>query len=167
MADLDHAALVLVGDFETADALAKIRRYFGKIPRGTKAFTRYPVPAVRQTAEKRAVYYDPLAPLPLVGMAFRLPPPEHPDTAALEVIGQILSEGKSSRLYRSLVRDKQLAASAEGDALILQRGGIFFFFAVANAGKAPADVEKALLEEIEKLRTAPVGAGELAKAKNQ
>jgi zinc protease len=164
----DNATLVLVGDFKTDEALAKIRKYFGAIPKSRDGdFVRYPVPAITQTAERRDVYNDPLAPLPLVGMAFRLPEPASPDTPVFDVMAQILSQGQSSRLYRSLVRDQQLAIQASGQKLDLRLGGLFFFFAVANAGKAPADLERALIQQVEQLRAEPVTEAELAKARNQ
>lgn len=161
------ATLVLVGDFQTADALAKIQKYFGPIAAAAKPFARIPVPEAAQTAERRATVYDPLAPLPLIVMAYRLPPPGSPDTPVFDVISGILSTGQSSRLYRSLVRDKQLAVQASGEDLTLKLGGLFFFAAVSNAGKAPADVEGALGGEIDKLRAEPVSGEELEKAKNQ
>lgn len=70
-------------------------------------------------------------------------------------------------MYRSLVRDQQLAVQAQGSGFDLLNGGMFFFFAVANAGKDPNAVENALLAEVDKLRTEPVSDAELAKAKNQ
>ncbi len=161
------ATLVLVGDFQTADALAKIRKYFGPIAAAVKPFARIPVPEAAPTAARRATVYDPLAPLPLIAIAYRLPPPDSPDTPAFDVVSGILSSGQSSRLYRSLVRDKQLAVQAFGEDLTLKLGGLFFFAAVSNAGKAPADVENALGEEISKLIAEPVSAEELEKAKNQ
>jgi hypothetical protein len=100
-------------------------------------------------------------------MAFRLPPASHEDTPALSVLSQILSSGQSSRLYRSLVREKQLAVEAEGTNVSLRLGGLFFFFAIASAGKDPAAIEAALREQVERLRNEPVTADELAKAKNQ
>jgi zinc protease len=84
-----------------------------------------------------------------------------------EVISQILSAGQSSRLYRSLVRDKQLAIQTSGQNLSLKLASIFFFFSIANPGKSPADIEKALLEQVDLLRNEPVSAAELTKAKNQ
>ena len=165
----DNATLVLVGDFNTGEALDKIRRYYGPIPRSTRPFTRYPARenAPRPAAERRGTWYDAQAPLPAVGMAYRLPASTDPDTPVFDVIAQILSEGQSSRLYRSLVRDKQLAVQAQGGNLTLKHGGFFYFFAIANAGKSPADVEKALQEQVDRLRNEPVAAAELEKAKNQ
>ncbi|HZO87243.1 MAG TPA: pitrilysin family protein [Chthonomonadaceae bacterium] len=163
----NDATLVLVGDFKRAEALDRIRRYFGPIPAATKPFTRYPVPPIQQTAEKRQVVYDKLAPLPMVVMAYRLPPADSPDTPVLRILAHILSTGESSRLYRSLVRDKQIATEVEGSVLALKLGGIFFFSAIGNAGVAPDVVEKALVEEVDKLRSSPVSPEELTKAKNQ
>jgi zinc protease len=163
----DDATLVLVGDFKTPEAVADIQRYFGPIPKSTHPFTRYPAPPVMQTHERRAVWYDKLAPLPQIGVAFPGPPASDPDTATFEVISQILSAGDSSRLNRSLVRDKQLAAQVAGGNLSLKLASLFFFQAYGNPGKSPADIEKALLEQVELLRTEPVSSAELTKAKNQ
>jgi zinc protease len=163
----NNATLVLAGDFKTADALAKITKYFGGIPKGTQAFTRLPVPDDAQTAERRGTFYDRLAPLPMIGMAFRMPTPDSPDTPVFTVMEQILSAGESARLYRSLVREKQLAAQAGGDSILLKLGGIFFFYSVANPGKDNKAVEDALREEVARLRDTPVSDEELTKAKNQ
>lgn len=166
----DDATLVLVGDFKTEEAVAKIGKYFSGIPKSTKPFTRYPVIASDQTAERRKTVYDKLAPLPIVVMAFRLPATEGPDARDLpvfDVMSGILSEGQSSRLYRALVRDQQIAVQASGGSATLKLGGMYFFDAVANAGKSPEAIEKALLEQVELLRTLPVSQAELTKAKNQ
>ena len=162
----DNATLVLAGDFETPAAIEKIKKYFGSIEKSNAPFTRYPVPEDDQKEARRGTYYDKLAPLPAVGMAFRLPPANDPDTPVFAVISQILSAGNSSRLSRSIVRDKQLAAQASGGQLSLKLGGIFFFFAIANAGKNTAEVEKALQEQIELIQKEPVSEAELQKAKN-
>ena len=165
----DNATLVLVGDFKTEEAVAKINRYFGAIPKSQKPFTRYPVVPSDQKAEVHQTAYDKLAPLPMIVMGFRLPDTQGPDARDLpvfDVMSRILSVGKSSRLYRSLVRDEQLAVEAGGTAMTLRLGGLFFFFAVANGGKQPESVEKALSAQVELLCTEPVTQAELNKAKN-
>ena len=166
----DNATLVLVGDFKTGDALARVSKYFGAIPKSSKPFTRYPVVPSNQTAEQRKTLYDKLAPLPMVVMGFRLPATEGADARDLpvfDVMSQILSVGNSSRLYRALVRDQQVAVEAGGSPLELKLGGMFFFYAVANGGKSPDTLEKALVDQTELLRTQPVSQAELDKAKNQ
>ncbi len=163
----DNATLVLVGDFQTSDTLSLARLYFASIPRSKKPFTRYPARPIDQMTERRAVFYDKLAPLPVVGMAYRTVPANSPDTPVLNVISQILSVGQSSRLARSLVRDQQIASDASGFTLSLAVDGLYLFQAVANQGKAPADIEKALQQQVDLLLNTPVSAEELTKAKNQ
>jgi len=164
----DNATLVLVGDFQTSDALNLVRRYFAAVPRSKKPFTRYPVWPIDQSSERRAIFYDKLAPLPVVGMAYRTVPDKSPDTSVLAVIAQILSVGQSSRLNRALVRDQQIASDASGFALSLAVDGLFMFQATAaNQSKKPAEIEQALLQQVDLLRDTPVSAAELAKAKNQ
>ena len=162
-----NATLVLVGDFKSADAQAKINRYFGSIGKATQPFSRFPVPPDAQKAERSATFYDKLAPLPMAGMAYRLPEASSSDTPVFTVISQILSDGESSRLYRSLVREKQLAVQAGGESLDLKSGGLFFFYAVANVGKDPKTLQTALRSEVARLRNEMVTNEELGKAKNQ
>jgi zinc protease len=164
----DNATLVITGDFSTADALKMVEKYFGSIPKSPSGkFTRFPIVPDTQKAETRKTYYDKLAPLPLVGLAFRMPPASDPDTDIIQVASLILSAGQSSRLYRSLVRDQQIAAQAAGQLLDLKQGGLYFFFAVATPGKDPAAVEKSLQTEADRLRNELVSEAELIKAKNQ
>jgi zinc protease len=86
----------------------------------------------------------------------------------LEVIAVILSGGKSSRLYQSLVREKRLVLSADADHSLLSRDpSLFYLSADLLPGKDMAEVEKALDKEIERLQREPVGERELEKAKNQ
>lgn len=163
----DNATLVLVGDFTTAEGLEKIKRYFGPIPHSTQPFTRYPAIPSHQTAPKHAVFYDKLAQLPLIGIGYRLPVPKSKDTPVFDVIAYILSTGESSRLNRALVRDQQIAVEADGEAETLLLGGYFFCFALADRGKDPAVLEKALKEQVALLQNTPVSPEELAKARNQ
>jgi zinc protease len=86
----------------------------------------------------------------------------------LEVIATILSGGKSSRLYQSLVREKRLVLSADADQSLVSRDpNLFTLSADLLPEKEVAEVEKALNQEIERLQGEPVGAKELEKAKNQ
>lgn len=164
----DNATLVLVGDFAAADGLALVEKYFGAIPRSeTGTFPRIAPPAEGESAARSAVFYDKLAPLPAVGVAFRVPPPDDADAPVFDVVTQILSAGQSARLYRSLVRDQELAVQAQGGGFDLLEGGMFFFFAIANAGRDPDELATALLSEIAFLRSESVSDVELMKAKNQ
>lgn len=162
----NNATIVVVGDFDTKTLLPDIEKYFGSIPRGPEVPT---VGAVEpeQLGERRLVVKRP-AELPAVFAGYHAPDIEHPDTYALEVLQSVLSSGKSSRLYTSLVYDQQLAVYAGGDYdNISNDPKLFYVYAGAMPGKKIEDVEKALYSEIEKLKTEPVSDRELQKAKNQ
>ena len=162
----NNATLILVGDFDSAEAFRLVEKHFGPIPRGR------PVPRVRkkepaQKARREASLTDPKAPLDAVVAAYHLPPAGHPDSHALEIAASILSAGQSSRLYRKLVYEDQAALTAQGEALFLEGPSLFFSYAIANPGK---DIRE-ILAEMEKILAAmaetPVSQDELDKAKNQ
>lgn len=162
----NNATLILVGDFDSAEAFRLAEKHFGPIPRGR------PVPRVRtkepaQKARREASLTDPKAPLDAVVAAYHLPPAGHPDSHALEIAASILSAGQSSRLYRKLVYEDQTALTAQGEALFLEGPSLFFSYAIANPGK---DI-RGILSEMEKILAGmaekPVSRDELDKAKNQ
>src|SRR5581483_4970339 len=107
----NNATLAIVGDVDSAKALALVKKYFESIPRQPAP------PAVdhkepEQTAERRQSVDDPLARVPRVTIGYHVPPGNTKDYYALDVLGSILSDGRSSRLYESVVRQKQLASGA-------------------------------------------------------
>ncbi len=162
----NNATIVVAGDFDTKVLLPKIEKYFGRIPRGPE------VPKVRAVEPKqsgeRRVMVKKDAELPAVITGYHVPAIKHPDSYALEVLQSILSTGKSSHLYRSLVYEQQIAlyAGGEYDNISIDPN-IFYVYAGVMPGKSADEVEKALYSEIEKLKTTPVTDEELQKAKNQ
>ncbi len=162
----NNATIIVVGDFNTKTLLPKIEKYFGGIPRGPA------VPGVGaveppQLGERRIVVKK-QAELPAVFAGYHTPDLKDKDSFALEVLQGILSSGKSSRLYRSLVYEKQLALYAGGDYdNIANDPNLFYLYAGVMPGKTTDEVEKALYLEIEKFKTTPVTDEELQKAKNQ
>jgi zinc protease len=101
-------------------------------------------------------------------MGYHVPNLREQDSYVLEVIATILSGGKSSRLYQSLVRDKRLVLSADADQSLVSRDpSLFTLSAELLPGKGVAEVEKAFDQEIERFQREPVGEKELEKAKNQ
>ncbi len=162
----NNATLIIAGDFRPRQAMKWVKRYFGSIPRGK------PIPRQRpseppQKGERRVTEYDSKAPLPAVIITYHVPQDGHPDIYALNVASNILSAGQSSRLYRTLVYEKQLAIAAAGQTLALEDPGVFAFFAIMNQGQSAERGERALLQEIERLKREPVSQQELEKAKNQ
>jgi zinc protease len=162
----NNATIVVVGDFDTKKLLAEIEKYFGPIPRGPevpKVGAREP----EQLGERRIVVKKE-AELPAVFAGYHVPNLKHPDSYALDVLQTILSTGKSSRIYRSLVYEKQLALYAGGDYdNITNDPNLFYVYAGVMPGKSADEVEKALYGEIEKLKAEPVSDEEIQKAKNQ
>jgi zinc protease len=162
----NNATVVIVGDFKSELLLPKVVEWFEKIPKGKeinqKTATEPPQKGVRRTTVKRE------AQLPFIFMGFHAPNYKHPDTYALSALSQILSAGKSSRLYQSLIYKKQLALGAGGhyDDLTTD-SDLFYFYGTPRPGIAIEAVEEALNEEIKRLQTEKVTALELTKAKNQ
>lgn len=162
----NNATIVVVGDFDTRTLLPQIEQHFGSIPQGPA------VPAVgavepRQLGERRIIVKQ-QAELPAVFAGYHTPDIKHADSFALEVLQGILSSGKSSRLYKALVYEKQLALYAGGDYdNVANDPKLFYVYAGVMPGKTTDEVEKALYAEIEKLKAAPVADEELQKAKNQ
>jgi zinc protease len=162
----NNATIVVAGDFDTKTLLPMIENYFGRIPQGPAVAS---VGAVepRQLGERRIIVKQ-QAELPAVFAGYHTPDIKHADSFALEVLQGILSSGKSSRLYKALVYEKQLALYAGGDYdNIANDPSLFYVYAGVMPGKTTEEVEKALYAEIEKLKTAPVADDELQKAKNQ
>jgi len=108
------------------------------------------------------------AQLPFLVMGYHVPNLREPDSYVLEMIATILSGGKSSRIYQSLVLEKRLVLSADADHSLTSRDpGLFYLSADLLPGKEVAEVERVLDQEIERLQIEPVGKQELDKAINQ
>jgi zinc protease len=162
----NNATIVVAGDFDTKTLLPQIEKIFGKIPRGAEV-PRMGAVEPRQLGERRVIVRK-QAELPAVFAGYKTPTLKHPDSYALEVLQGVLSSGKSSRLYKSLVYEKQLALYAGGDYdNISADPNLFYVYAGVMPGKAVEEVEKALYAEIEKFKKEPVTDEELQKAKNQ
>jgi zinc protease len=162
----NNALVVAAGDFKAPELLEKIRRAFGAIPRAADP---PPVRVVepRQNGERRVTVRKE-AQLSPVFIGYPVPNFRSPDAPALELLSTILSEGRSSRLHRRLVYERQIALNAGGDYSYFSADpNLFWFFATALPGQTPEALERALMEEVERLKTEPVSAAELERAKNQ
>lgn len=161
-----NAILIVVGDFKKGELLPRIEKAFGSMPKGVAPSQERDVDP-KQIGERR-VFVKKEAQLPYIVMGYHVPNLREPDSYVLEVIATLLSAGKSSRLYQSLVREKRLVLSVDADHSLLSRDpSLFYLSAELLPGKEVADVEKALDQEVERLKKELVGAHELEKAKNQ
>ncbi len=161
-----NAFLVVVGDFKREELLSRIRKAFGSVTKGVPPNQEKDIDP-KQTGERMA-FVKKEAQLPYLVMGYHVPNLREPDSYALEVTAALLSAGKSSRLYRSLVREKRLVLSVDADNSLLSRDPrLFYLSAELLPDKEVKDVENGLDQEVERLKKELVGAHELEKAKNQ
>jgi zinc protease len=161
-----NAFLVVVGDFKKEELLSKIEKALGSYSKGV-APNQEKDKEPLQIGERR-IFVKKEAQLPFLVMGYHVPNLREPDSYVLEVIATILSGGKSSRLYQSLVREKRLVLSADVDHSLVSRDpNLFTLSADLLPGKEVSEVEKAFDQEIERLQREPVGEQELKKVKNQ
>lgn len=161
----NNAVLTLVGDFETKDALARIRKHFENIPKQPKPpvvdMTEPP-----QNAERRMAREDPLARQTRVNIAYKAVPGNTDDFYPLQVLSYVLISGQSSRLYQKLMNENQVASGVTGYMDERRGTGAFYITTFPNSGKTSEETEKIIYEEIEKLKTSPAADWEIQKAKN-
>ena len=162
----ENATLAVVGDFDPAEARQLVNRYFARVPKAARPVPRDIPREPPQLEERRAVVED-AVPLPAVVVAYHVTYDGHPDAYPLHVTSKILSDGQSARIPRELVYNKRLALTAFGQGNITEHPNLFYAVAIVQPGKTPAEAEKALIEEFEKLKREPVTDAELQKSKNQ
>jgi predicted Zn-dependent peptidase len=159
----NNATLVIAGDFDKANAKQLVEKYFGPIPSGVLP-ARRPVPPVRLTGETRIEMRAGVE-LGRVYLAWPTPAFFKPGDGELDLVAHVLTAGKTSRLYKRLVYDMQIAqdvAAWQGSGLL---GSKFEIEATAKPGHTPDELLKAIDEELEKARTGGVSDAELARAK--
>lgn len=161
----NNCTMVVVGDVSTERVIALAKHYLEPIPRHD------PPPAVRTTepeqlGERRIVVRKP-AQLPIQMIAYHIPEAKNPDTLVLSVAAALLTRGQSSRLYRRMVDQEQIAVSVNANVRQALDPSLMTFTIQPRRGVDLAAPEKALYEELDKLQRAPVPDEELQKAKNQ
>ncbi len=155
-----NIVVAIVGDVDSKTELPMLKKYFSRVPGGPKPEDMTTVEPV-QFAEKSVVIHDPTQPIYMEG--YHRPSYRDPDDAVYDAISDILSNGRVSRLYRSLVEQQQIAAEAEGVSPFPgeKYPSLFAFFVVPLPGHTPAEMRDAIHKEIEKLKTTDVTGAEL------
>jgi predicted Zn-dependent peptidase len=160
-----NMVVTIVGDVNAATTLPMLEKYFGRLPAAPEPEplrTREP----EQKALREVVLREQSQPVYVEG--YHRPDIYSPDDAVYDVLSDLLSKGRTSRLYRSLVRDKQIAIAAEGGSF---PGGkypnLFYFFALPAAGHSATDMAAPIHDEIEKLKTTDVSDEELQSVKTR
>jgi len=161
-----NCTIVIAGDFEIDQVTEMVNRYLARVPAAAKEVPRdipkEPIP----TKEKRATVEEPW-PLPAIIVAHHITYDGHPDSYPLHIVSKVLSDGQSSRIYRKLVYESGLALTAFGGGNIIEHPNLFFAIAIVNPGQTPAAVEKALINELDRLKAEGITERELQRAKNQ
>jgi zinc protease len=161
----NNATLTVVGDIDTEPVLGLIKKYYGVYPHSPA-----PIPAIyteepAQSGERRVVVKRP-GELGSIIVAHKVPNGRDADQAPLEMLDAILSSGKNARLYRALV-DQGLALSAGAGTNLHHDLSLHTVFAALTPGTTHEQVEKALLAEINRIKTSGVTAAEVASVKQQ
>jgi zinc protease len=162
----NNATLVVVGDFDTKQATAMVHEYLGRIPKSARPVPR-DIPKEPPQAKERRVRVEENWPLPAVVVAHHITFDGHPDSYPLHIASKVLSDGESSRIYRKLVYDKQLALAAFGGGNIIEDPNLFFAVAIVQPGKTTEETIDALIAELDRLKAEPISDAELQQAKNQ
>ncbi|MCC5919742.1 MAG: insulinase family protein [Cyclobacteriaceae bacterium] len=162
----ENATLSLAGDFDVEETKALIEKYFGDIPRGTNEIPRPDVEEPALDGEIRDVVYDNIQ-LPAVFSAYRIPAQGTDDYYALNVLNTLMAQGQSSRLYKSLVDDQELALVVQSFPYALEDAGLFITLALAKQGVELDAVETAMDNEIDRLKADLISDREYQKVRNQ
>ena len=162
----NNATLVLVGDFDSKEALALVEKYLGRVPKSDKPVLR-DIPQEPPQTKERRVRLEENWPLPAVVVAHHITYDGHPDSYPLHVASKVLSDGQSSRIYRKLVYESRIALAAFGGGNIIEHPNLFFAVAIVQPGRTPEEAADALIAELDRLRKEPITAAELQQAKNQ
>lgn len=162
----NNATLIIVGDIKAEALMPTITRLFEHIPKGPdpKSLT---VREPGQRGERRFLLKRE-AQVPFVIMGYRVPNFTSEDSYALDILESILSNGKSSRLYQSLVYTNKLALSVGAEYSLMQADpGLFYVYALVRPGQSVEAAEQGLLQEVKRLQTEMPTAQEVQRAKNQ
>ena len=161
----NNITAALVGDFDPKEAVALAKKYFSRIPRGAQAPPEVVTEEIQQLQEKRMSAEADTN--PMVEIRWHTVPFVHKDKYALMILGDLL-DGRTGRLYKSLVEEKHLAT---GEPWVwsqaMKYAGAFEVGAELAEGRTHQEVEAALLAEVDRLKKEPVGDHELQKVKNQ
>ncbi len=162
----NNAVLSIAGDINVEEAKALVEKYFAPIPKGTGPIYRPSIVEPPMAAEVRDTVFDNIQ-LPAVIQTYRIPAQGTPDYYAVSMLGTLLSQGESSRLYRSLVDDQQKALFVGSFPFNLEDPGVNLAFGICNMGVDPSELEAAIDAEIRKVQDNLISEEEFQKLRNQ
>jgi zinc protease len=163
----NNATMVIVGDFNSEQALEWTKKYFEGIPPSAKPIPRLHAPEPPQTDERVVNKSYSNTPLPAVVIGYKIPPRYAADAYPLDLASNILAGGESSRLYQTLVYKARIAVQSAGFGNFSEAPNLFWAYAIMNQGHTPDEGRAAVVGVLEGLKTQAVESKELDKAKNQ
>jgi zinc protease len=160
-----NAILSIAGDIDIEQTKKWVQEYYGKIPGGKKP-SQPSIVEPNMTKEIRDTVYDNIQ-LPAIVHTYRIPAMGTPDFYAVSMLSQLLSQGESSRLYKAMVDETQLAVFSGSFPLDLEQPGVNIVYSIGNMGKDPMDVEKAMDDVVKKVQNELIPEREFQKLRNQ
>ncbi len=158
----DNATVTIIGDFEPAAGLALVNKYYGAYPKAPKPIPQVYTEEPAQSGPRRVTVRR-AGELGVVGVAYKSPAATHPDLPALNVLCSILSSGKTSRFYRALT-DKNLTTSVDAGAGYFHDPSLINIYANLAPNVTHDQVEKVILEEVDRVKSGGVTDAEVATA---
>ncbi|MFL9839309.1 insulinase family protein, partial [Flavobacterium sp. ST-75] len=162
----NNAVLVVAGDIDIDQTKKWVEKYYANIPKGTPiTHQKFEEAPITQTI--KAKYEDPNIQLPMIVAAYRTPAMTTREARVLDLVSSILSDGKSSRMYKRIVDEEKKAMQIGAFNYSEEDYGVYFVYGIPMPGFTPQDVLAAADEEIVKLQTELISDRELEKLKNQ
>ena len=161
----NNATLVVVGDFDTPSLMAKVQQTLGKVPRRELKVAKPQIVPVTTKPNQRLTLKEPGS-TQIAIETYPLPDANHPDVPAIDVMNYVLTEGRSSRMYQSIV-ETGIATSLDGGAANLAAGGWYELSSIVEVGKSLPKLEAAIAKEIKLIQSQPVTTTEISRAKVQ
>ncbi len=162
----NNATLIVIGDIQVKTLLPTIKRLFESIP--ARPVPTHAIPEEPEQKGERRIQVKREAQLPFVLAGYRAPNFKHEDSYALALLESLLAQGKSARLYRSLVYEQKLALAVGADHSLLQTDPqLFYCYVMVAPGQKVEAAEQALYRELERIKQDPPSEAELQRAKNQ
>lgn len=162
----NNATLSIAGDIDIDETKKLIEKYFGEIPRGKVEIKRNEIVEPPLGGEVRDTVFDNIQ-LPGIFTAYRMPPQTDADAYALTMLTQLLSSGRSSRLYKKVVDELELGLQVFAFPYNLEDGGLFITLALANMGKDIAELESAVDAEVKRVQDELISEREYQRVLNQ
>jgi len=162
----NNAVLSIAGDLSIEETKSLVERYFSEIPRGAAEIPRPTEVEPEQTTEVRDLVYDNIQ-LPAVIQSYHIPAQGTEDYYAVSMLAQLLSQGESSRLSKSIKDEQQMALAVGAFPVNLEDPGVTIAYGIANVGVSPEDLEKAMDAEYEKVKSDLISEEEFQKLRNQ